>query len=247
VVVANNVIQTRTISSLPIIVEQECRSAPDVHLAQTPCAFGTPGVIGSEPELYLDVLDKLKWANLYFYVNEPELTYPSLPQQQYPITVEELHDATLVGRERIITSNSDVYGWPGSRTLHFCYRYGRTGVPMQPGFVTSVDADGVRTDVRLDERESAVVKWIPMELQCETPVNVIVRRYDAGGCELMLNGSGDATLTIESGDFAIEAGAEYMVTVDGAARKVTADADGVPTINLGLDGQTVVGARPAGG
>lgn len=247
VVVGNNVVQTRTISSLPIIIDQECRSGPDVHLAQTPCALGNPTVISTEADVYLDVLDKLRWGNLYFYYGEPTLTYPSLPQQQYPITVEGIHEGTLVGHERIVTMNSGAYGWPGSSKLHYCYRYSRSGVPIQPGFTTTVDAAGVRTQVDLEQRESAVVKWVSVELECGKPVNVIITRYDAGGCTLLLNGDGDASLTITGGDFAVAPGTSYTVTVDGATRAVTAGADGMLSVGLRLRGLTEVAIEPAEG
>ncbi len=240
VVVANNVVQTRTVSSLPIIIDQECRSGPDVHLAQTPCALGNPSVISNEADVYTDVLDKLRWGNLYFYYGEPTLTYPSLPQQQYPITVEELHAGTLVGRERIITMNSGAYGWPDGRKLHYCYRYSRNGVPVQPDFVTTVDAAGVRTQVDLEQRESAVVKWVPIELKCAGPVNVVLTRYDAAGCALVLNGDGEATLTLSDGDFAVTPGAEYRVTINGAPQTLTAGTDGALSVGLRLRGLTEV-------
>jgi membrane-bound inhibitor of C-type lysozyme len=240
VVIANGTAITRTIGKLPIIVDQECVSGPNVHLAQTPCALGNSTTIRNETDVYADVLDKLKWGNLYFYYGEGTLTYPSLPQQQFPITVEKLHEGVITGRERIVTMQPGVYGWPGNRDLHMTYRYSKVGIPIPPEFVTTVDNDGVRTQVTLEQDESAVVKRLPVELQCASPVNVMVTRYEGERISLQANGRGKATLIARNGEFAIAAGAEYTVSVNTIERKMKADKDGVLRVPLTLNGPASV-------
>jgi hypothetical protein len=243
VVVANNVIITRTIGALPLVTDQECRSGPDVHLAQTPCALGDPTNLRGDADVYQDVLDKLRWGVLYFYYGEGTLTYPSLPQQQYPITVESIHAGTVRGKERVVTMHSGAYGWPGNRDLHFGYRYNNIGAPIPAEFITSVDRSGVRTQVQLDRKESAVIKRLPVELQCASPVNLLVSRYDSEALTLQAHGKGRATLIVRDGDFAVAAGQEYMVSVNNIERKVKANQAGALRVPLTLNGPTSISIR----
>lgn len=242
VVIANNVIQTRTISALPIIVDQECRSGPDVHLAQTPCALGNPTVIRNETDVYRDVLDKLKWGNLYFYYGEGNLTHPSLPQQMYPITVEEIHAGTIQGRERIVTMHSGIYGWRGSRELHLGYRYNPVGVPVPAEFLTTVDAAGVRTQVSLEPQESAVLKKIPVTLCSREPVNLVCEQYDAAGLALDLNGQGPVEVRVRNGDFPISPGVCYRIST--SPQLLQASAHGLLRVPLVLKGPAQLIIRP---
>ncbi len=243
VVVANSPVMTRTIGQLPLVVDQECISGPDVHLAQTSASLGNPSRINCEADVYRDVLDKLSWGNLYFYYGEGELTHPSLPQQMYPITITDLRSGTVTGRERIVTMHSGVYGWPGDRRLHSCRRYNALGMPVPAEFVTRVDAGGVRTQVDLDREESAVVVAIPVEVQTDAPVNVLCARYDGGGIVIHATGEGRVSLRVSDGEFAVAEGAHYQVTA-GETFTAIAEADGV-RIDLRLDGPTRIAIEPA--
>jgi len=242
VVIANGAVMTRTLGSLPIIVDLEVQEGPGVHLAPTAAALGNPGAIRDEVDVYLDALNKLRWANLYFYYGEGSITYPSLPRAQYPITVERLHEGVIEGKERIITMRSGVYGWPDDGALHYCHRFNAAGREVPAGFITTVEPGSTRTQVDLGGGESAVVVRLPARLQAEGPVNVLVTRYGADGVELLCNGNGPAELLLRTGAFTIEPGARYTVEgaeVDGAA----AGADGVLRVPLQLDGMAKVMVR----
>jgi Concanavalin A-like lectin/glucanases superfamily len=200
VVIANNTIPTRTICSLPLIVDKEISEGPYVHLAPTPIALGNPGAIHSEEDVYRDVLSKLRWGNLYFYYGDPAtLTYESVPKQMYPITVEEIHSGYVKGRERLVTMHSGVYGWPGNRDLHMAYRYDSRGHRMRPDYVTTVDASSVRTRIDLADSEAAVLARIPVQVHSSGPVNVVVERYDEKKVVMMLNGKGPVRVTPPNG------------------------------------------------
>ena len=236
VVVANNVIMTRSIAALPTIVDQECVSGPNVHLAQTPCALGNPKVLKNETDVYEDVLDKLKWGNLYLYYGEPrKLTYPSLPQQMYPITVEEIHSGTVKGTERLITMRSGVYGWRDSNDLHFAYRYNPVGMRVPATFVTTVDSAGVRTRVDLQQAESAVVKRIPVTLRSARPLNLVCERYDASEVNVLLNGESEVELVIRDGEFPVKAEGRYRTS--SSAEPLTVGSGGKLKIPVALRGQ----------
>ncbi|MBU0610277.1 MAG: hypothetical protein KKI08_20500, partial [Armatimonadetes bacterium] len=240
VVLANNVVMTRTMGKLPMIVDQEMTSGPDVDLAQTPCALGNYVNIKEEADVYLDALDKLRWGNLYFHYGEGKLTHPTLTAQQFPITVRQVSAGMIRGDERIITMHPGVYGWPGSRDLHRVYRYNEIGWLIAAGLVTTVDQAGVRTQVDLAADESAVVKHIPVQLQCAAAGNVMVTRYDSEAISLQINGRGKATLLVRNGDFAIAAEREYTVSVNTIERQVKADKDGVLRVPLTLTGPVSV-------
>jgi len=245
VVIANSPVMTRTVGKLPLIVDQECVSGPDVHLAQTSASLGSPSSISSEADVYRDVLDKLAWANLYFYYGEGELTYPSLPQQMYPITIEELRAGTVKGRERIVTMHSGVYGWEGDRGIHLCYRYNALGMPVPAEFVTRVDDAGTRTLVKLDGEESAVIRKLPISVHTDGPVNVLCDRYDGRAIVLAANGAARVSLEVADGEFVVTPNALYRVSA-GEANMVRADDDGVLQATLALTGSTRVVIERAG-
>ena len=174
-----------------VITEKEVTEGPDVPLLPTPATMGVPSLCGTETGLYKDVLNKLRYGNLYFYYNEPkDLKYESLPARMYPITVETCHAGCVRGRERIVTMNSGIYGWPGARELHVVYRYDSRGHRVGHDFITTADADSVRTELLLDAGESAVIERIPLCIQVSAPVNCIVAGYDGTECRLRAQGKG---------------------------------------------------------
>jgi hypothetical protein len=191
VVIANNVVPTRTICSQPLIMDKEISEGPYAHLLTTPIAMGNPGAIRSEVDVYRDVRSKLSWGNLYFYYGEPAtLTYESVPKRMYPITVQEIHSGYVKGKERLITMHSGVYGWPGDRDLHMAYRYDSRGHRIRADYITTVDASSVRTQVDLRKGETAVLERIPVRIESPTPMNVNVERYDEQGLVITVNGKG---------------------------------------------------------
>jgi hypothetical protein len=233
---------TRTIGELPLIVDQECSSGPSVHLAQTPCALGNPAAIRSEIDVYRDALDKLKWGVLYFYYGEGALTYPSLPREMYPITVESIHAGTVQGRERIVTMRSGIYGWPDGRELHQAHRFNALGIEVPAEFVTTADAGGVRTRVELDQDESAVLRRLPVAIRTSRAVNLICERYGAEGLALSLNGTGRVEVLLRDGDFPIRAGGRFVVK-SAETSVATADEAGVLKVVLRLEGATTLEVR----
>ena len=246
VVVANNTVLTRTIVREKYLIhDKEVHSGPYLHLAPSCTALANPGKIRNERDIYLDALDKLRWGMLFFYYEEGEVSHRSLPSRMFPMTFEEIRPGLVRGPERIVTSRSGVYGWPGSRDLHAVYFYDDRGGEASHGFVTTAADGEVRTDVKLGENESAVVERVPLSVEADAPVNLIVRRYDAGAIELALNGRGAVRLAARSGAFAIEPGAGYAVLTDGP-KEVRAGDDGVLTVEVALDGPATVRIEPAG-
>ena len=242
--IANYPVFTRTIAREKMICDQECRVGPDIHLTHTPITLGRPARINSERDVYRDVREALSSGNLYFYYGEKEITHPSVPKFMYPITIQDIRAGCVTGRERVVTMNSGVYGWPGDRDLHQTYLFDRQGVLAPHEFLTTVDAGGVRTDVRFGPEETAVVRRIPLALRAERPVNVLCEQYDAAGIRLILHGAGEGQLTVRDGDFAVPPNAPFSMGPED--RRATSDAAGVLRAPLVLAGQTEIHIRPGG-
>ncbi len=240
IVISNNSIVTRTLGREYFIHEREMQHGPDMHLAPTPVTLGDATAIrnGHPLDFYRDVLDKLEWGSLYFYYGEWTLTYPSVPAFMYPITVQEIGNGLVKGKERLITRHSGVYGWEGDRALHQAYRFDDQGHLAPHEFFTTVDGQSVRTQVQLDRDEVAVIRRIPVSITSAAPVNVIVQQYDAGGLVLSLNGVGHVRVTVTDGDFAVKPGAKFILKTN-AEQTLTAQAGGL-SFDLDLNGARAV-------
>ena len=239
-VIGNNTVPTRTICRENVIFDKEITEGPSVHLLPTPITMGNPSAIHNEQDVYEDVLSKLKWGNLYMYYGEGKLTYTSVPQQMYPITVCEIRSGLVRGKERLISTHSGVYGWRDSRDLHFAYRYDGRGRQTRHAFLSTVDADAVRTQVNLDESETAVLKRIPVSLHAKAPVNLVCTKYDKDGVEFILNGSSEVDMIVKDGGFPVQRGVNYRVSIGAAQRVIQARDDSV-SVSLTLDRPTTLG------
>ncbi len=211
-VIANSWPGTRTFHREEVIYCIETGSGDEscsrLYLAPTVIAMGDPGRIHCERDVYHDIRAKLEWGGLYFFYGEPELTRPTVTSRMYPITVEEIHRGTVIGKERIITTRSGVYGWPGDAALHAVYRYDSRGVEAPHGFVTSVDGAGVRTELDLGPDETAVIKRMPIRVVSGEPANVLVRRYTEEAIELLVHAREELVLSTEDGPLRIPGAAE---------------------------------------
>jgi hypothetical protein len=217
-IVVNNSIFTRTVAKEKYIIwERETSGGPDLHLAPTVAALADgPAIAGrGDKFVYRDVLDKLKWGNLFFYCEEGQITYESLPAQMYPLTFEEIHSGCVKGKERLITMHSGTYGWLGERDLHLPYHYDGRGARIPHEFLTTVDGEGVRTEIALKENESAVLKKIPITVSTGSAINLFAQQYDGEAIQLSFNGKGKIDLVVKDGDFTIKPGAMYRVKGGG--------------------------------
>jgi hypothetical protein len=246
VVIANGAVITRTIARESYILhDRECFAGPEVHLSPTPMTLSLPSAISQERDIYRDVLDKLAWGNLYVYYEEPQLTYPSVPAQMYPIAFEEIRSGYVKGKQRLITSRSGLYGWQGDNQLHFAYLYDSRGVRIPHAFLTTVDSAGVRTQVDLAKDQCAVVKKIPLSIRSAAQVNLHISRYDDKTLELRASGTGPATLTLRSGDLPVQPGAEYVLNAGTEQRRAVADATGLLSLPVELGEQVEVSITAA--
>ena len=245
VVVANNSVLTRTIAGEKYIVHDwEVSSGPYLHLAPNAAALANLRSARAERDVHKDVLDKLKWGMAFFYYQEGNITYESLPAQMFPITFEEIRSGLIKGKERLVTMHSGVYGWHGDQNLHFAYHYDARGARASHNFLSTVDHRGVRTEITLEPKESAVLKKIPVSIQSSTSVNLVAQQYDTAATQLVLNGKGKVRVRIRDGDFRIEPHASYLVKAH-TMKHVRADKKGTLSFRTGLDGQMRIRIEPA--
>ena len=227
VIVALHTVFTRSMCNENyILFANESASGPELHLAPTVAALGGNTGFSSERDIYLDILDKLSWGELYIhYTDGQQLTHRSLASYQYPITFEEIRSGIVRGPERIVTMKSGVYSWPRNNNLHAIHAFDQRGVPAKNKFLTTVDADGVRTELDLAKHESAVIVPIPATLDTDSQVNTRVAAYDAARLNMLLSGKGKATLHLRSGTLLLESGSSYEVLINGKSTTLKAAND----------------------
>ena len=260
IVIANGVVLTPSVANeKAIYFDAECQPGPECHLAPSVMSLANPP-FDTEREIYEDMLEKLRWGVLYIYYNvRIPVTYPSLAARQYPITFQEIRAGMVRGPERIVTMNNGIYGWPHQRDLHIVYPYDDRGAAGDNRALTTVDQDGVRSELVFGPNESAVIEPLPASLKASSPVNVRVLRFDDDEKRILLNGQGPATLELFVGtrfhnrregiftNGGVNPGVEnfgdpYQVTVGNQSR-VIEERDGLLTIPVDLDGQVELVVR----
>jgi len=254
VTLAMHTVFMRSIANEKYIVFTDEGTGPQLHLAPSMMPLSFPQLT-SEKGLYLDMLDKLSWGELYAIYSEPTffspgLTHYTLSSKEFPMTFEEIRSGLVKGPERIVTMNSGVYGWHGDRRLHLIYKFDGRGAPVPNDFITTVDKNGVRTELKFLKNESAVIEPIPVTLNTSVPVNVRVLQYDDTVFKALLNGKGEAALEIFVGspwpDWRNPPG--YRVAVAGAKTTIkAAEKTGLLSVPLKLNGLVEVVIDLAGG
>ncbi len=244
VVLANNSVFTRTIANEKyIIFNCECASGPQQHLAPNVIALAQAWgpALNSEKDTYLDMLDKLSWGELWFSYGEPWERFPdptalTLAAKQFPMTFAEIRSGLVKGPERIVTMNSGVYGWHGDRKLHAVYKFDGRGKPVANDFITTIDKESVRTEIKLKTNESTVIEPIPATIEASTPVNVQVLQHDDTALKMFINGQGEAALKMSVD---VAKGAAYRISI-GRATTTIAEKNGTLIVPLKLDGEVEV-------
>ena len=242
VLIANNSVITRSIANEKYIIhDSESGAGPNLHLAPNLTGLGGGN---TEKQVYFNILENLSFGQLFVPYHVPrsighDLTHPLMTARQFPMTFEEIRSGLVRGKERIVTMNSGVYGWPGDRKLHMVYKYDGRGVPVSHAFLTTVDRYAVRTELAFGKYESAVIEPIPVTLEADVPVNVRVLRYGDTVSKFLVNGRGEATLGVFVGGGYFPPGDVYRVTIGGTTTTII-EKDGTLSVPLKLDGQVDV-------
>ncbi|MBI3192731.1 MAG: hypothetical protein HYZ36_08705 [Pedosphaera parvula] len=75
----------------------------------------------------------------------------------YPITPLELHEGWILGRERIITKRSGLFGW-GDQSRHEVHAFDDQGLEVLTFKASTVQRDGgTVSEIRIAEGWSAVI------------------------------------------------------------------------------------------
>lgn len=159
--IANGQPHTRTLARLKFPRFVETGSPSHCAAAQlfSPIALGDHLTERSQEDAYRMMLLALDYGCLYHWYNDMTVipTYPTLTEHMYPFTPVELHEGWLVGRERIITKRSGLFGW-GDNSRHEVRAYDENGRELRDFKAPLVQRDGANfSELRLGEGWSAVV------------------------------------------------------------------------------------------
>lgn len=153
------VTRARAALKFPCFVETgSITHCTQAHL-HSPIALGDHLTEFSEQDAYGMMLAALDYGCLYHWYNDVSVvpTHHTLTQYMYPFTPVELHEGYVIGRERIVTNRSGLFGW-GDLSKHEVHVFDETGKEAQ-GFNAATDeVDGKSyTELRLPEGWSAAI------------------------------------------------------------------------------------------
>jgi hypothetical protein len=125
----------------------------------SPIALGDHLTERSEADAYRGMLAALNYGCVYHWYNDltvvPE--YHTLTRYMYPITPVELHEGYIIGRERILTNRSGLFGW-GDDSRHEVHVFDDSGVEAIGYNAPELVLDGrTYSEIRIGEGWSAAV------------------------------------------------------------------------------------------
>ncbi len=152
---------TRAMAALkfPCFVETgSITNCAQAHL-YSPIALGDHLTEHSETDAYRIMLGALDHGCVYHWYNDMTVipTHPHITSHMFPITPLEIHAGYVLGRERIITKTSGLFGW-GDMSGHEVHVYDDTGREV-PGFNAPrvVEDNAAWTELRIAEDWSAAI------------------------------------------------------------------------------------------
>jgi hypothetical protein len=158
--VANGQPHTRTIGRLQTQRFVETGSIANCSRAvlYSPIALGDHLTERTEEDAYRWMLKALNYGCLYNWYSDRILpTRPTLASYMFPITPMELHEGAIIGRERILTRVSGLYGW-GDASKHTVHVFNDQGIEQPEFNAPRVERDGSSyTELRLPEDWSAAI------------------------------------------------------------------------------------------
>ncbi len=160
VLIVNGAPSTRTLANrkMPAFTETGSISHCRKMLLYSPMALGDHLTERSQRDAYRVMLAALDYGCLYaWYGSNVYPDYPTLTEHMYPTTPIEIHPGYVIGRERIITNRSGLFGWDDTGDFT-AYVYDREGRATDEYPVKKVDRDGkTYAEVRIPGGYSAAV------------------------------------------------------------------------------------------
>jgi hypothetical protein len=100
----------------------------------------------------------LDYGCLYaWYGGQVVPTHPTLTEHMFPFTPVELHAGYVIGKERILTNRSGLFGW-GDRSNFAAWVYDRKGRRTEEIKIAAVERAGkTYAEVRIPEGYSAAI------------------------------------------------------------------------------------------
>jgi hypothetical protein len=157
----NGVPFTRAMAALkfPCFVETGAISnCTQAHL-YSPIALGDHLTEEGEVDAYRTMLAALDYGCVYHWYNDLTVvpTHKHLTSYMFPITPMELHEGFIIGRERIVTRRSGLFGW-GDQSEREVHVFDQDGREVNGFSAPQVERDGkTYTELRLPENWSAAV------------------------------------------------------------------------------------------
>jgi hypothetical protein len=152
---------TRAMAALqfPCFVETGSIShCTQAHL-HTPIALGDHLTERSELDAYRVMQAALDYGCVYHWYNDLTVipAHPHLVRYMYPITPVEIHAGYVIGKERILTKVSGMFGW-GDVSEHEVHVFNDLGIEVEDFAAPLIQEDGKTwTELRLAENWSATI------------------------------------------------------------------------------------------
>lgn len=159
--IANGQPHTRTVARLKFPRFVETGSGSNCTRAQlhSPIALGDHLTERSEEDAYRNMVAALNYGCVSHWYSDMQVipAYETITKFMYPITPIELHEGYIIGKERILSNRSGLFGW-GDASQHEVHVYDDTGREV-PGFkAPTVKRDGATfTELRIAEGWSAAI------------------------------------------------------------------------------------------
>jgi hypothetical protein len=158
----------------------------------------------------------------------------------FPFTPIELHAGYMLGQERIITTHSGNYGWPGQKVLVQVCHFDKDGKLTRTGFRTRIAAEA-RTALDVGTDEAAVLERLPVVVRSGRG-SVSACQYGPEGLTLRAQAEQNLTFEIGSGAMTVKPGQRFRVTQGSATAIVTADKSGL--VRVTCSDNTSLAVRP---
>lgn len=151
---------TRSLAQLKFQAFVETGSGPQnaarTHL-YSPVLLGDHLTEHSYREIYSNMVTALNHGCLYAYYYQRVMPNRTLTEHMYPFTPIELHAGYVVGKERILTARSGLFGWADDSAFE-AHVYDRESRETDGSEVTRVERNGrTYAQVRIPEGYSAAI------------------------------------------------------------------------------------------
>lgn len=153
------VTRARAALQFPCFVETgSITNCTQSHL-HTPIALGDHLTEYSETDAYGTMVAALDYGCVYHWYNDVTVvpTRHTLTRYMYPFTPIELHEGYVIGKERILTNRSGLFGW-GDAARHEAHVFDERGVERSDVSCPTLTIDGATfSEVRIGEGWSAAI------------------------------------------------------------------------------------------